>query len=101
LAALSEVREYFQKAEIDYDFALVTLELAVLHLEEGRTARVRELAEEMLWIFQRQKVHKEALAALMLFRRAAQLEEAQAEWTSRLVQYLYRAQHNPGLRFET
>lgn len=100
LAALSEVREYFQKEEIDYDFALVTLELAVLHLEEGRTARVRELAEEMLWIFQRQKVHKEALAALMLFRRAAQLEEAQAEWTRRLVQYLYRAEHNPGLRFE-
>jgi tetratricopeptide (TPR) repeat protein len=100
LAALSEVRQYFQTEEIDYDFALVSLELAVLHLEEGRTQLVRELAEEMFWIFERQKVHKEALAALTLFRRAVQLEEARAEWTRRLIKYLYQAQHNPGLRFE-
>lgn len=54
----------------------------------------------MLWIFKDQKVHKEALAALALFCRAAEEEEVQVEWTRRLIKYLYRAQHNPRLRFE-
>ncbi|HYU32420.1 MAG TPA: hypothetical protein VEW48_09665, partial [Thermoanaerobaculia bacterium] len=100
LAALSEVRRYFRTEEIAYDFALVSLEVAVLHLEQGQTRLVRDLAEEMLWIFKSQKVHNEALAALALFRRAAGKEEARAEWTRRLIKYLYRAQHNPRLRFE-
>ena len=99
LAVLSEVRGYFRAEEIAYDFALVSLEVAVLHLEQGRTRLVRELAEEMLWIFKSQKVHKEALAALALFRRAAGKEQARAEWTRRLIKYLYRAQHNSRLRF--
>lgn len=70
------------------------------YLEEGRTREVRELAEEMLWIFKSQGVHKEALAALRLFCQAAREEKARVEWTRGLVKYLYRAQHNPKLRFE-
>jgi transcriptional regulator with XRE-family HTH domain len=100
VAALAEVRRYFRTEEIAYDFALVSLELAVLHLEQGRTRLVRDLAEEMLWIFEGQKVHTEALSALALFCQAAKAEEAQADWTQCLVKYLYRAQHNPSLRFE-
>jgi len=99
IAALAEVRQYFLSKEIAYDYALVTVELATLYLEQGQTPLVKELAEEMLWIFKGQKVHKEALAALALFRQAARAEEAKAEWTRRLVKYLYKAQHNPRLRF--
>lgn len=100
IAALSSVREYFERQQIPYDFGLASLELAVPYLEQGHTRRVRELADEMLWIFLDQRVHKEALAAISLFCEAARLEEADAEWTRRLVKYLYRAEHNPGLRFE-
>ena len=100
LALLSQVRRYFQSKKIAYDFALVTLEVAVLYLEQGRTRLVQELAREMLWIFESQKVHKEALAALTLFCQAAEAEEAGAEWTRRLIKFLYRAQHNPRLHFE-
>jgi tetratricopeptide (TPR) repeat protein len=100
LAALVEVRRIFLAEQIAYDFALVSLELATLHLEKGRAGLVKLLAEEMLWIFEEQKIHQEALAALALFRHAALEEEAQAEWTRRLVKDLYRAQHNPNLRFE-
>jgi tetratricopeptide (TPR) repeat protein len=100
LAALSEVRRYFRAEEIAYDFAVVSLEVAELHLKQGRTGLAQELAEEMLWIFKDQKIHKEALAALALFCRAARKEEAEAEWTRRLIKYLYRAQYNPCLRFE-
>jgi transcriptional regulator with XRE-family HTH domain len=99
IAALAEVREYFLTEKIAYDYALVSVELATLYLEQGRTGLVKDLAEEMLWIFKDQKVHQEALAALALFRHAAQAEEARVEWTRRLVKYLYKAQHNPRLRF--
>ena len=100
LAALSRVRRYFLTKEIAYDFALVSLEVAVLHLERGRTRLVQELARDLLWIFEGQKVHTEALAALTLFCHAAEEEEAGAEWTRRLIKFLYRAQHNPRLHFE-
>lgn len=100
VATLSRVREYFDRERIPYDFALATLELALLFLEQGRARRVRHLADEMLWIFQTQGVHKEALAAISLFCQAAKLESADAQWTRRLVKFLYRAQHNPSMRFE-
>jgi len=100
IAALAEVRRDLLDKKIAYDFALVSLELATLYLEQGRTRLVKELAEEMLWIFEGEKVHTEALAAVALFQQAAQVEKAQAEWTRRLVKYLYRAEHNPNLRFE-
>lgn len=99
-AALTQVRQYFYTEKIAYDYALVSLELAALHLEQGRIHLVKELAEELYWVFEGQLVHQEALAALALFRQAAQMEEARADWTRRLVKYLYRAQNNPKLRFE-
>jgi len=100
LAALTGVRRVLLGEKIAYDYALVSLELATLHLEEGRTGLVKEIAEEMLWIFEGEKVHREALAALTLFRAAARMEKARVEWTRRMVKYLYRAQGNPRLRFE-
>jgi tetratricopeptide (TPR) repeat protein len=99
LAALSQVRQHFEAEQIAYDYAVVSLELATLYLEQGRTGLVKLLAAEMLWIFEGQRVHQEALAALALFRHAAESEEARADWTRLLVKYLYRAQHNPNLRF--
>ena len=100
IAAFSQVRQHFEHEQIPYDFAMVSLELAVLHLEQGHLRRVRELAESMLWIFRDQRVHQEALAAISLFCQAAKLDAADTEWTRRLVKYLYRAQHNPTMRFE-
>ncbi len=99
LAALSEVRAYFFSQGIAYDFAVVSVEMGTLHLEQGRAGLVRELADQMRWIFKSQGIHKQALEALALFCHAAQMEEAQADWTRRLVKYLNRAQNNPSLRF--
>ncbi|MFP5288378.1 MAG: tetratricopeptide repeat protein, partial [Thermoanaerobaculia bacterium] len=98
-ALLEEVKEEFTTRNIAYDAALVSLELAVLWLEQGRTGEVKELAEQMLWIFESQKVHKEALAALSLFREAAGREAATLELARRVLGYLEKAQGAPGLRF--
>ena len=71
----------------------------MLLLEQGRTAEVRTLAEEMLQIFRTQKVEREALAALQLFCDAARREAATVELARRMVKFLHRAQHDPELRF--
>jgi hypothetical protein len=54
----------------------------------------------MLEIFKAQKVEREALAALKIFCDAAKRETATVELARRLVKFLYRAQHDPELRFE-
>lgn len=98
--ALARVRGYFHAEAIAYDYAVASVELGTLLLEEGRAREVRELAEEMMWIFHSQGIHKEALEALALFCHAAKAEQAQTDWARRLVKYLYRAQGNPGMTFE-
>ncbi len=100
IAALEQVTREFTRFQIPFDAALAGLELAALYLEEGRAAEVRSLADELVAIFKAQAVHREALAALTLFYKAAAKETATAELARRLVGYLYRAQHEPELRFE-
>lgn len=99
-AAFDQVRRDFEKRGMAYDYALVSLERAELDLREGRNAEVRALAEEMAWIFKAKGIHREALAALTLFRTAAAREQATAELARRMVRFLYLAQHDPELRFE-
>jgi len=100
VAAFSQVRAGFADQGIAYDVALVTLELALVHLQQGRTGEVKALARQMTPIFKAQGVHQGALAALKLFCEAAEKEAATVELTRRVVVYLYRAQHQPALRFE-
>jgi transcriptional regulator with XRE-family HTH domain len=98
-AALAQAAGEFTALGHAYDTALVALELAVLELEAGRAGAVRELAREMVWIFDAQGVHREAVAALRLFCRAAETERATPALARRLVAYLERARHDPRLRF--
>jgi tetratricopeptide (TPR) repeat protein len=93
------VRRAAAEQEADYLFALVSLDLAGLHLEQGRTGEVRRLAEEMLPVFSSRQIHHEALAALVLFERAAAAETASVALVRDLVTYLRRARNNPDLPF--
>jgi hypothetical protein len=54
--------------------AMASVELAILHLEDGQTVEVRMLAETMLQVFSSETVEREALAAVTLFCEAAKLE---------------------------
>jgi transcriptional regulator with XRE-family HTH domain len=100
MASLARVRDYFLAEMIAFDFAVVSVELGTLLLESGRAREVRELAEQMKWIFARQGIHQKALEALALFCQAASAEQAQAAWSRQLAKYLYMAQNNPGLKFQ-
>jgi tetratricopeptide (TPR) repeat protein len=99
-AALEQVRRYFNARRIAFDAALASLELAILYLEEGRTAEVQRLAEEMYWIFKSQGIHQKALAALRLFYEALGAQKATAEWVRGLLDYLKKARSRPEMRFD-
>jgi hypothetical protein len=61
---------------------------------------VRELALEMLPVFDSLGFSAEALAALRLFWQAAEQETATAELGRRLLNFLERACYDPEARFE-
>lgn len=96
----AEAREGFIRQGIGYDVAVVSLELALVHLKQGRTAEVRRIAEEMHPLLQADGIHREATAALLLFQDAARRDAATAELVADLTDYLKRARKNPRLRFE-
>jgi tetratricopeptide (TPR) repeat protein len=99
LEALRWVRSEFAARGIAYDTALVTLELAALLAEEGRTREVKDLARHTAPLFQAQGVHREALAALTVFRSAAEQETLTAEAVREILAFLQAARLNPTLRF--
>jgi tetratricopeptide (TPR) repeat protein len=99
-AGFERVRSTFQKPELSYDFALVSVDLSLVLLKQGETRRVRTIAEEMGFIFQSQQVHSQALVALRIFCEAAKREAATVELTRQVARFLYRAQNNPELKFE-
>jgi len=100
VALLEGVRDEFAALNIAYDTALVSLELAVLYLEEGRSGETKNLAVRLAWVFTAEGVEREALAALRLFCEAARAETLTVSLARQLADYFYRAQHNPELRFE-
>jgi tetratricopeptide (TPR) repeat protein len=71
-----QVRQAFADRELAFDSALVSLDLAALLLEQGRTHEVAVLATEMVATFRRLGIRREAIAALLLFERAATQERA-------------------------
>ncbi|HBL28751.1 MAG TPA: hypothetical protein DD490_18100, partial [Acidobacteria bacterium] len=98
-AGYNQARKDFRTHTLPYDYALTCLELAVLELRAGRFSEVQALAVEMGWIFGASGIHPEACLAVALFVEATKQATATADFASRVVRYLYRAQHDPALKF--
>lgn len=99
-AALLEARGGFIAQGTGFDAALVSLDLASLFAQLGRTAEMRRIAEEMLPIFQSRDVHREAIAALIVFQQAVRMESVNSNLLKEIGLYLQRARHDVKLRFE-
>jgi tetratricopeptide (TPR) repeat protein len=96
---LEQARRAFALRRMDYDVALALLEEAVLLLEDGRIADVREVARGLAIVFESKGVHQVALAALRLFQEAVERDEATADLARSILSYLFRARYDQGLRF--
>jgi hypothetical protein len=78
-AAYRTARRGFQEQGADADAALVGLELAMVCARLGQTSEVKELALETLSTFESLNVGREALAAALVFQRAAAAERVSLE----------------------
>lgn len=72
--SLRAARDGYLRMGLTADVALLSLDLAAFYLRRGRTRETRLLAAEIVPLFQAQEVHREALAAMMLFAEAAERE---------------------------
>jgi tetratricopeptide (TPR) repeat protein len=70
-AALGEVRRIFLAREMGYDAALAALDLAALFAGQGRAAELAALGASMLPLCRARDLHRETVAALLLFQKAA------------------------------
>lgn len=93
---LSQVRDGFSAQGIGYDVALVSLDLAALYLESGRTEEARQLATESIPLFTSRGVHREALMAWNLFREAAGRDALTLGLVQEVASRIRQSQSRPG-----
>lgn len=97
--ALVETREAWIEDGSAFDAALASLDLAALYARQGRVLEARRLVEEILPIFRSCELHGEALAALIVFQQAAELEQLSFGLVEEVASFLRQVRNNPGLRF--
>jgi tetratricopeptide (TPR) repeat protein len=97
--ALVETREAWIEIGSAFDAALASLDLAALYARQGRVVEARGLVEEILPIFRSCKLHGEALAALIVFQQATELEQLSFGLVEEVASFLRQVRNNPGLRF--
>lgn len=73
--AFREVRDNLVEQGIGLDAALVSLDLAMVFLERGDTGELKRLAAEMIPVFESRDDQQKALAAFLLFQKAAEAEQ--------------------------
>lgn len=99
-AALIQARLGFLDQGAGFSAALVCLDLAGLYAARSRTVEVRQLAEEMLPLFQSRDIHREAIAALIVFQQAVRMEKLSFDLLDEIRAFLRRARTDHKLRFE-
>lgn len=73
--AFLHVKESFEQEGMYYDAALISFDLAAVWLRERKMADVRRLLNEMLEAFRARYIAREAIAALIMLRDAANRNE--------------------------
>ena len=94
------------RAELDadglgYQAAIITLDLASVCLQLGKTGEVRRLVQEMVESFRSLRVEREAMAALSLLSEAVEQEVTTVGLIARVASVLHRLERSPGLLVRT
>lgn len=95
--AFLEARQELMELEAPLDAALISLDLAALYLEQGRTDIARRIAAEILPIFRSREIEREAIAAVMVFQQAVEQDRISFELIRRLYQSLEASRDVPRL----
>ncbi|HEY4563242.1 MAG TPA: hypothetical protein VIJ36_09695, partial [Thermoanaerobaculia bacterium] len=95
---LRGVQKELVEHELGYDAALLSLDLATIYASQGRSAEMRRLAEEMIPIFKSRDIHREAIAALFVFQKAAEMERVTLGLIRDVTSYLKESRATGSLR---
>ncbi|HEV7668755.1 MAG TPA: hypothetical protein VGS22_09540 [Thermoanaerobaculia bacterium] len=87
---LREGQQGFRERGMPYFAALVALDLAALHMKEGRTQEVARSIEELLAEFRALGIRREAIVCLLILQRAIATERATEKLVSRVASRLGR-----------
>jgi tetratricopeptide (TPR) repeat protein len=68
--AFQEVRSGFAEVGITYDIALVSLELAEIWLDQGRTLEIQVLLDDTVTVFRARGIRREAITTLLMLRES-------------------------------
>lgn len=98
-ATFEEVRTGFLERDMEYDAALLGLDLMEIWMRQGRHAEVRDMAEEVLDTFEELKVKREAHYAVRFLESACRQELATPLLVQKVVSFLRRLEWTPGLQF--
>lgn len=94
-----EVRDGFLQRDQEYDAALIGLELAGVWLQQERAEEVRELAQEVLEVFEDLGIQSEAVKAVRYLNQACARSEATPGLVHRILAFLLRLEWEPRLQF--
>lgn len=97
--ALTRARVQLQIRGLHYDVALVSLELALVELRRERDLAARLLVEEAHGILRAEGVDREALAAVIVLRRAMRGQRRPIEQLRQLMVYLRRQEIDSKAKF--
>ena len=98
--AFADARRGYMERGLGFDAAGASIDLAGLYASQGRAAEMRQVAEEMLPILRSQDLHREAIAALIVFQQAVRMERVTTDFLREIRHYLERARKDHRLRFE-
>ena len=92
---LGEVRRAFDRLDLPYKKALVTLDLAVVLLRQGKARQVFAVIDETVRTFQRLSIDREALAGLIVLHQAAEVATLTVAAVEVVAGLLKRLEHLP------
>lgn len=98
LIRLEQVRQDLETHPFDY--ALASLDVVAIYREEGRFSEIKALSSSILKIFKAQNVHREAIAAVILFHEAVEKERVSVRLVRQLQDFLAKASSDPNLHFK-
>jgi tetratricopeptide (TPR) repeat protein len=70
--AFQEVRTGFADVGVTYDIALVSLELAEIWLDQGRTREIQDLLDDTVNVFRARGIRREAITTLLMLRESVE-----------------------------
>ena len=82
-----------------YHFALAGLDLGSILLQRKCLEEARSVVLDATSVFLRLKIHREAMAAVMVLRQAFEEGVAARALLDRAIQFLRRVQHDGSLTF--